>query len=120
MAQLFLTKALKQKLLANGREDLVAILKDGNTPDHWPVVKFFNPVGAATWLVTSLADDEDQAFGLADLGMGTPELGYISLNELQSVKLRFGMKIERDYHFTAEGPISEYAAKAKIAGRIAA
>ena len=45
--------------------------------DHVPVVKFFFPIGAATWLVTEMDPDEnDHLFGLADLGMGFPELGW--------------------------------------------
>jgi len=118
MAQKFLKKDQLEKLLANGREDEAAIMKDGNTPDHWPVVKFFNPCGAATWLITALDADQDRAFGLCDLGQGFPELGYVSLKELQSIRLRFGLKIERDIHFQAEGPISQYFEKAKQEGRI--
>ena len=47
-----LTKAIEKKLLANGAASLAAILIDGNTPDNVPVVKLFNPCGAATWLLT--------------------------------------------------------------------
>lgn len=34
---------------------------------------------------TKEVSEQNQAFGLADLGMGYPELGYISLEELKSV-----------------------------------
>ena len=37
-------------------------------------------------------------FGYADLGYGG-EWGYVSLSELESVKLPFGMGIERDIYF---------------------
>lgn len=120
MAQKFLLKDQLDKLLANGRSDAAAIAKDGKTEDFWPVVKFFSPVGAATWLITSLDEDGDTAFGLCDLGMGEPELGSVSLRELQSIRLRFGLKIERDMHFEAKGPLSQYAAEARAAGRIVA
>lgn len=120
MAQKFLTKPLLRKLLDNGLADAAAIAKNGKTQDFWPVVKFFNPCGAATWLITSLDEDGDTAFGLCDLGMGEPELGSVSLAELQSIRLRFGLKIERDQHFKAKGPLSQYTAEARQHGRIVA
>jgi len=101
------TKAQIAKLHANS-------LQEG---DHKPVVKLFNPVGAATWLLTEL--DGDIAFGLCDLGMGSPEMGYVSISELTSVRLPFGLKIERDLHFKATKTLSEYSRKAREAGRIA-
>ena len=52
---ILLTPELHDRLLANGR------LRD---VDHVPVVKFFNPVGAATWLATELDADNDTLFGL--------------------------------------------------------
>jgi hypothetical protein len=106
------------KLLANGAVNLARRLDDGNTEDFHPVVKLFNPVGAATWLLSELDEDGDTAFGLCDLGMGEPELGYVSLGELASVTLRFDLFIERDIHFTAKKPLSEYAAEARRLGRI--
>ena len=72
------------------------------SPEHTPViVKFFNPCGAATWYVLegSETDGDWEFFGYADLGMGCGELGYFRLSELQSVKLPFGLSIERDMHF---------------------
>ena len=65
-----------------------------------PICKFFNPCGAATWLIFAREKDEpDILWGLADLGMDCIEYGTISLSELQSVKLAFGLSIERDLHF---------------------
>jgi hypothetical protein len=109
-----LTKALRAKLLANGanRYNLLR--------DFKPVVKFFNPNGAATWLFTELDADGDTLFGLCDLGFGTPELGYASLSELAAVRTRFGLGIERDLWFTAAGPLSEYTAAARETGSIKA
>jgi hypothetical protein len=105
-------------LLANGAVNLAHRLDDGNTEDFRPVVKLFNPCGASTWLLSELDEDGDTAFGLCDLGMGSPELGYVSLEELASVTLRFGLYIERDEHFTARKMLSEYAAEARRLGRI--
>lgn len=47
-----------------------------------PLLKLFNPVGAATWLASELDADGDTLFGLADLGFGCPELGSFSLAEI--------------------------------------
>lgn len=102
---------IRERLLANGAAE--------RETDHVPVVKFFDPSGAATWLVTEMMqDDHDILFGLCDLGMGCAELGYVSLSELQSVKGRLGLGIERDLSFVARFPISVYAEAARIAGRI--
>ena len=105
-----MTPELREQLIANGRN------RDG---DHLPVVKFFNPVGAATWLVTEMDPDEnDYLFGLADLGMGFPELGGISLSELQNYRGPLGLGIERDLYFEPKYPIRIYAAAARSAQRI--
>ena len=115
-----LTKAIEKKLLANGAASLAAILIDGNTPDHVPVVKLFNPCGAATWLLTELEDDGDTAFGLCDMGFGCPELGRVSLNELRGIRLAAGLGIERDLWATLDKPLSEYTANSRERGAIAA
>jgi hypothetical protein len=106
---ILLTPELRVRLVANGR------LRD---VDHVPVVKFFNPVGAAIWLATELDEDHDTLFGLADLGFGCPELGSFSLLEIASVRLPFGMGIERDLYFKGTFPLSVYAEAARIAERI--
>lgn len=86
--------------------------------DHAPVLKLFNPVGAATWLVCEIESDGDTLFGLADLGFGCPELGSFSLAEMTGVRLPFGMSIERDILFEGAFPISVYAEAARLAGSI--
>ncbi len=106
---ILLTPELQGRLLANG------CLRDA---DHVPVVKLFNPLGAATWLATELDEDGDTLFGLADLGFGCPELGSFSLSEMSSVRLPLGLGIERDIWFAGTFPLSVYAAAARTAGRI--
>jgi hypothetical protein len=105
---------LRAKLLANGRHSV-----DNDRFDPPPVVKLFTPDGGATWLLTEIdPDDQDRAFGLCDLGMGFPELGYVSLAELAGVRGPLGLVIERDLHFLGDKPISVYAREARLAGRI--
>ncbi len=113
-----LTKQLRDKLLANGREQ--ARVKGTKAErDFRPVVKFFYPAGAASWLITELdPEDPDIAFGLCDLGHGFPELGSVRISELQSFRGRAGHGIERDLYFEARGPLSRYAGAAREAGGI--
>ena len=101
---------IRTKLLVNGAVE--------HETDHVPVVKLFNPCGAATWIITELMPDGDTLFGLADLGFGCPELGYASLAEIESVKGPLRIGIERDLYFAPRFPLSVYAEAARIAGRI--
>lgn len=79
-----------------------------------PVVKFFNPIGAATWLATELEEDGDTLFGLADLGFGCPELGSFSLREIETLRLPLGLRIERDLRFEGLLPLSIWAEAARF------
>ena len=122
MPQKLITKAIAGKLISNWD-------KDGDiTP---PVAKIFSPVGGATWLLLcAKPEDPDIMFGLCDLGMGEPELGYVSLAELKAirvpVRVRFGnenrklgeLPLERDLYFEATHPLMVYWQAAKDAGRI--
>ena len=58
---------------------------------------YFNPYGIGEWWILEW-DGKDEMFGYADLGY--PELGYISLSELESLSIG-GMElpIERDLHW---------------------
>jgi Protein of unknown function (DUF2958) len=89
--------------------------------DHVPVVKLFTPNGPATWLISeSDPDYPDRLFGLCDLGLGSPELGYVSLSAIRAVTQRLGIPVERDMHFVADKPLSAFAAEAREKGRIIA
>jgi hypothetical protein len=89
-----------------------------------PVIKLFDPWGQAFWLLVELeptkeakfhGDPVDMAFGLADLGLGFPELGYVSVDELRG--MTYGPdgppRIERDLYFRAEKTLAEYLTDAK-------
>ena len=108
-----ITKAIEKELNKNW---VASTKKD---TDHIPVVKFFDPTGSATWLITELnPENQDIAFGLCDLGMGFPELGYVSISELKAVKSRFGLGIERDKWFTTSYPLSAFTKVASEVGYI--
>lgn len=99
------------------------LLKNGSLEqrgkDHVPVVKLFTPDANATWLITEIdPHNPDMAFGLCDLGLDAPELGYISLAEMTNLRGCIRLPVERDRWFTATHPISVYAQAARMAGAI--
>ena len=92
----------------------------GNAEVDKPYLKLFNPCGAATWLISEYDENTGLLFGLCDLGFGYPELGYISLEEIKSVKVPFGLGIERDIHFDPSKTLAAYADDARRDGHISA
>jgi hypothetical protein len=97
-----LTKEIEKKL--TDRNALIAQRHragDWEYSDDKVIVKYFNPVGRGTWYVMNGEKQPDGDwifFGLVDLF--EREWGYFSLNELESVELPFGLKIERDMHYS--------------------
>ena len=108
---------IRNALIANASARRDALANGVREPDPVPVVRFFNPLGAGTWLATEI-DADDILFGLADLGFGCPELGSFSLSELEAVRLPFGLGIERDIAFIGRFPLSVYAEAARQAGSL--
>lgn len=109
MPMKLVTKEIEAKLLENGRN---------REQDHVPVLKIFDPSGAATWLFNELDEDRVTLFGLCDLGFGFPELGYANLEELASVRNGLGLPLERDLHFEGKHPMSTYTRAARAASGI--
>lgn len=109
-----LLQAQYDQLLHNGR--MQAVLEDF---DPKPVVKLFTPDAGCTWLLTAIEPNEpDIAWGLCDLGLGFAEFGTVSLSEIQAVRGKLGLPVERDRHFVAKAPISVYMKYSYPAGRI--
>lgn len=104
-----LTDELKAALIANNLSTRDA--------DHIPVVKLFTPWANATWLLTEMEPD-GRCFGLCDLGLGEPELGYVSLEELEALEGPAGLKVERDLYFYTDRQLSAWTAHAKRHRRI--
>ena len=115
---ILLTPDIRSALRANDINRRAAQRDEKPAPDPAPAVKLFNPMGAATWLATELGEDDDTLFGLADLGFGCPELGYFSLSEIASVRLPFGLGIERDIGFETPHSLSVWADAARRTGSI--
>ena len=70
---------------------------DGKGDEAIALVKFFTPDSSWTWYATEYDPKERVFFGLVD-GL-EKELGYFSLDELESVKGPLGLRIERDIYF---------------------
>jgi hypothetical protein len=116
-----LTKDIRTQLLRNGEQSAQATDLGDPEPDFKPVVKLFTPDAQCTWLLTELdPGDNDIAFGLCDLGMGFPELGSVRISELERVRGRLGLPVERDRYFTPDKTLSAYAEQARLAGSIRA
>ncbi len=100
-----LTQSQLTKLIKNGERS-----RTDENFDPLPVVKLFTPDAQCTWLLSEVDPaDPTRAFGLCDLGMGSPELGYVSLTELATVRGPLRLPVERDRSFKAKGLLSAYA-----------
>ncbi len=78
------------------RENLPRLYATENEPDPVVQAKFFTPDSSWTWYITEF-DGEDTLFGLVDGHF--VEFGYVSLQELRSVRGPLGLPIERDLYF---------------------
>ena len=101
-----ITKEIEKKLRAN-------LGKGFRNTKPW--LKLFTPFGSATWLISELHDhgEDIHLFGLCDLGMGYPELGYISLKEIEDLNADSGIpKVERDLYWEPKADLKLYHTKA--------
>lgn len=78
-----------------------------NTPDPIVPVKLFMPDGPGTWYLIEFDPEERIAFCYADIGLpGCAELGYTSLDEIESIRGVLGLPVEQD-KFWKPCPLSE-------------
>lgn len=78
--------------------------------DKDPIViaKFFNPVGIGAWYAIDYDSETRNFFGYVSLfGDSCDEWGFFNLDELESIKGKFGLGIERDL-YTPEQRISKF------------
>ena len=114
-----LIEPLKLQELINNHREQEPLKGTRRERDFLPVVKLFVPWGAATWLITECAPS-GIAFGLCDMGCGSPELGSLDLQELADIKGPGGLRIESDLHWSTDKPLSLWAVEARQHGRIKA
>lgn len=62
------------------------------------IAKFFNPCGSQTWYASEYNPETNICYGYVT-GMAYDEWGTFSIDELKSLKLPFGLAIERDMYF---------------------
>lgn len=85
---------------------LPALYATDSTPaeDKQVICKLFTLGSAATWLICEYSAEERLCFGYADLyGQGThggAEWGYVSVDELESLRYMGIPRVERDLNFT--------------------
>ena len=113
-----ITSKIRKKLIENFATNRERQERGETEIDHWPVVKVFTPDAGATWLLTELDPENELAFGLCDLGLGYPEVGYVSLDDLKRSRGALGLPVERDLHFEATKSLMAYALDAVKAERI--
>jgi hypothetical protein len=92
----------RQKLLtAEIRTKIPKLYAQENEKDPMVYAKFFCPWNSWTWFATEgEAVDDGKDFKFFGMVHGQEkELGYFLLSELESVRGRFGLRIERDMYF---------------------
>ena len=95
-------------------------IKESYKPKLVRYVKLHSKYGKAVWLLSELDAANNIAFGLCDLGQGKPELSYVSITDLESIKharLKVPM-VEIDPVFDGKYPLSVYLEAAKINKRV--
>ncbi len=113
-----ITEMQYRQLLANGVAALKAARADLDF-DPKPVVRLYTPRWYGCWLLTEIDPIHPQrAFGLCDSGHGLPELGFVSLRDLEDVHGKFKFHVALDPHFVADKPLSLYADIARQRGLI--
>lgn len=111
-----LDEVTRLQLTKNYESNRVRIEEGLDELDFVPVVKLFAG-SSCTWLLTEL-DSDNIAFGLCDLGLGFPELGYVAIQEIEELRDHLGLPVERDLYFRPTLTLSQYAEQAHRLGRI--
>jgi hypothetical protein len=97
-------------------EQYQKLIENGKNPDqdHAPVIRLHILFTGCQWLISELDPEYPQlGFGLCDLGMGQPELGYVDIEEIKAVKT-VPFPVMGDMFFQPEYPMSTYAEAARM------
>lgn len=96
-----MTKEIEEKLLAQDNPDSEVI-----------IVKYFNPSGAGTWLITDGEKVNGKWYLYGYCHIHEWEWGDVSFNELKELKVPpFGLGVERDLHLPEGMTVQEYKDK---------
>lgn len=115
-----LTEAQRNQLIENFKTNNFRrnADEDADEIDFRPVVRLYCPLSSAIWLLTEYDPEDDLLFGLCDLGMGFPELGFVSLSEMRETH-KTTAPILNDSSFAPTLTLSAYAEEARRLGHIA-
>ena len=73
--------------------------QDGKKKEAVAVVKLFLPQGAWTWYVMEANLETGELYGIVVSSSDEVEYGYFTIRQLESVRTRLGLGIERDTAF---------------------
>ncbi|MCX6076285.1 MAG: DUF2958 domain-containing protein [Campylobacterales bacterium] len=90
-----MSKLIPQTLLS----EIPDLYETQNTVDPICHVKLFTPDANWTWFVTEFSKEKDDNTCFGYVVGHESELGYFSLQELESIRGPLGLPIERDLHF---------------------
>ena len=105
-----LTPEIEKTLRTNNRKT--------NNSKLLPVVRLFVPYTICSWLLCSMTE-EGLGYGMADLG--SPEWGYVNLDELAEVEIDvqgLTLRVERDDTFIPMFPMRVHEHVARSQGRM--
>lgn len=101
-------------------EQYQKLIENGKNPDqdHPPVIRLHILFTGCQWLISELdPQNQNLAFGLCDLGMGCPELGYVDIDEIKAIT-NVPFPVMGDVFFKANYPMTVYAEAARMCGYI--
>lgn len=98
-----MTKELEKKF-----EKYPLYSQDGLLEESKVIVKYFNPCGAGTWLITEGEKQDGEWIFYGYCHITEWEWGYVSLAELESVRLPFGLTIERELYDADNKLVKDY------------
>lgn len=77
--------------------------QDGKGMDSKVLVKYFNPYGAGTWIITEAERDGDDILLYGYCNIHEWEWGYVSLKELESIMVNvWGCRLPLERDITVE------------------
>jgi hypothetical protein len=87
--------------------------------DLIPVARLFHSMCSWSWLLLARNPDEPQvAYGIADLGTGSVEIGLIDLEEVRQIPSVIGTGVQVDRWWSPGARASGYLANAASTGRL--
>lgn len=85
-------------------------LSEKENEEQVPLVMLHLANKDAYWLFSCIVSGTEQmAYGIFEIGLGSPELGYFDLRDIDDLKFTSGVAIENDLEFKGEHSLIKYA-----------